>query len=608
MNVKDNSVEDEPFRLHGEIPLRKGTPDYEYLDALKCLEQGLELAQGLRQLAELLAFEPQNYLWLDLLDRYLASQSQSPEALLENEGDSIYFATEAIRSYIWHRQGRLSEAVDLLLTIASFLPACSYLEGWATGWLEAEGAVESLDEDLAWQLFATVLNRAPEFSFATVGDLETAGRWSDLCQRYLKVRGGSQRDYSLMICAGLMRKSGLLVDAEKLVRARNVQSADWQSRTALGLILREKGDLNAAEASFREAIQLEPGDLSARLEAGDMFVNQENFEKALLWYEDALALKSTDEWAIPSSLYCHWKLSKNKRALAELIEFSRSGNPRAKQLYNREFGGLPEPADGTAAILRQLRNEIIKYPEDAPRGSISLSLGALEAPSNYLAFELEMKALKHNLELQVTVDEIPYPDPREPVCPVKYKLWNYDKTVASPAYRQPAKELKELIAKLASERFDEALNWANASKAAAELGAFKIEELLAVMTYPPDIPEGLNSLVWLPRVQLTVMQMAAQIDSGWHGSQRKDALLSVLFGPRDWSTNAAIRVLAYLAGREPVYSAYIGAAFRELSAQRQRRAYSCWEHTLYNSWMGLPHLLETEKEELESLLFQIERS
>jgi hypothetical protein len=189
---------------------------------------------------------------------------------------------------------------------------------------------------------------------------------------------------------------------------------------------------------------------------------------------------------------------------------------------------------------------------------------------------------------------------------VKYLLWKYDGTTPSPALPPPPPGHVRRIGELAAAPFDEQANWAAASWVAEELGPERVGEILAVMVHPPPVPEGGTALAWLPRVQLAAAQVAAQVDGGWDGSVRREALLSVLLGPSDWTTEAAIRVLARLGRENEVFAPDIHDAFQQLADDRPNLGHCCWEHTLYSRWLDLPHLFPKEREELQRTLRAIE--
>ena len=410
-----------------------------------------------------------------------------------------------------------------------------------------------------------------------------------------------------MVHAGLLRKAGIFDAAEAVARTALQQSPDWHAASALGLVLREKGDPQGAELAFKTALQLDPEDISARLEAGDTFFERQQWQAALAWYENALARDKKQPWALPSAVFCRWMLTKNESYLSDLVELAKENNSRARELHHyRVAGGLPGPFDATANMLREHGAQIFRSARGEPGGEITVTLNLLEAPSNYLAFRLGREAQGCDVRLKVSVQAVPEPDPREPIEEVKYLLWKYDGTEAFPGLPPPAADVVRRIAELAAAPFDPQTNWAAASRMAEALGVSRVGEILAVMVHPPPVPDGLTALTWLPRVQLAAAQVAAQVDEGWQQSVRREALLSVLWGPRDWTTEAAIRVLAYLACQNEVLAPAIHDAFHKLADHRPGAGYWGWVHVLYQCWQDLPHLFPDEREDLQRTLRDIE--
>src|SRR5262249_35214183 len=98
------------------IHLRQGTPEFEEVGARAELEMGRDLGHGASHLANLLAYDPARPEWLGLLEEYLAAAGPGLEDLIPR-GDKLYAATEALRAYVWYRQGRLADAVGLLADV-----------------------------------------------------------------------------------------------------------------------------------------------------------------------------------------------------------------------------------------------------------------------------------------------------------------------------------------------------------------------------------------------------------------------------------------------------------------------------------------------------------
>ena len=330
---------------------------------------------------------------------------------------------------------------------------------------------------------------------------------------------------------------------------------------------------------------------------------------ALGWYEDALVKEPAHPWAAASALFCRWKLTGDERYLRELVELAKrdTENARARQLFVQGVsGGLPEPVDATANLLRQFRQEVM---EDRDRRAERRNedgrheLGGTEQfpglpPGNGVATARPAVACQRQSGART--------DPRQPVAEVRYVLWKYEGTDPSPGLLPPAAEVAARIAGLAAAPYDPSGNWAAASHAAEELGPDRVPEILAVMVHPPPVPEGWSALAWLPRVQLAAAQVAAQVDAGWEGSVRREALMSILLGPSDWATEAAIRVLARLGGEYEPIAPDIHEAFQRLADHRPDQGYCCWERALFAHWLELPHLFDREREQLERTLREID--
>src|SRR5262249_37265870 len=159
--------------------------------------------------------------------------------------------------------------IQHLVSVTQAKQDSRYLEAWALNWLEPAGAVEDLPEQLGLHLFSLVLNRFPEARQSPAPRLREIQRCARLFDRFGRRQRGS--GMTTMRRAGLFRRAGFFEEAEAGVRAALQRTPDWHTATALGLILRQKGDLPAAEQAFEYALRLDPSDVSARLEAADTF-------------------------------------------------------------------------------------------------------------------------------------------------------------------------------------------------------------------------------------------------------------------------------------------------------------------------------------------------
>jgi hypothetical protein len=106
----------------------------------------------------------------------------------------------------------------------------------------------------------------------------------------------------------------------------------------------------------------------------------------------------------------------------------------------------------------------------------------------------------------------------------------------------------------------------------------------------------------VPRIQLAAASVLAHLDEGWENSVRRKALYSILFGPLDWTTTAAIITLSYLAIKCEVISPDIHQAFLKVEKAVPKKGFCCYLHALYYNWQSLPHLFPHEREHIQKKL------
>jgi len=89
-------------------------------------------------------------------------------------------------------------------------------------------------------------------------------------------------------------------------------------------------------------------------------------------------------------------------------------------------------------------------------------------------------------------------------------------------------------------------------------------------------------------------------------TRRREALLSVLHGPRDWATEAAIRVLARLGRENEAWSPGVGDAFQTLADNIPRAGDWGFARVLYEHGRSLPHLFPGERKRMEQILHDMD--
>ena len=600
---------DEPDGTRGAAAsVRQGSLEFHYFVARGELQRGENLSHAASHIADVLAAEASRAEFLSIVDE-LDRASGGLEALLPaQDAGELYFATEALRALMWLRRARVSEAIDLLIQVAQAKPGVRYLDAWVLDALEAGAG--PLDPELGMRLLATVLMSFPENDEMTAMQEGRARRWA----RWALVFGksatwdGQTAPLADMMIPGLCRKAGLFDEGLTLANAAVRARRSWHALTGQGLLLRRSGALDAARASFEEAIGLEPDNLAAYLEAGDMFFEHQSWAEALRYYERVLAIDPDHPWALPSVLFCRWRETSPDVPYADeafpsrFFELAREDNHRAQALYDvfRPWvGQVPEPHDATTSSIRQM---LEKMPPGSPqaKGNVKLTLSDVEAPSNTVLLRL---LYGDALKLEVRYGNIASPDPREPHAAVAFTLWRREGDALAPALPPPSAPVAELVRELASRPFAVTKAWAAASRAALQLSRADAASLLACVVHPPPMPPGSSdgaAFAWIPRVQCTVAFIVGQLcpEEDWESSVRRDALLSLLHGPLDWSTEVAVVALSRIAHEDPCALIDIHKAFARLAAARPDAGTAPWEPSLLAYWRWLPGLYPDEQKQL----------
>ena len=593
------------------IELRQETAEFELFVVQAELESRDNLGHGLKHLGYLLSFDPGRPEWLALVDAYEDAVAGDLEALLPTTGERHY-AQEALRALLWRRAGRLADAVQLLFQVARAVPESKYVLEWVPEWLGPEGVLESLEGESVAGLLAMLVVSVPESRHQSARTARRVRRFSHLAERTLQAF--DLPDHYSMLLAGLFRKAG---DGERALEFLEQRLASGGGRELVlgqGLALRSLERVEEAEQAFERAVALDPRELSAYLEAGDMFLDRRRWREAEAWYERGLAVEPENVWALPSAIFARWQMTRQERDGAEgeppmdsrLRELAEQGNARASLLFGefRPFEGyLPEPQDASANVLRQILDQVGSGGEPMS-GEVRLTVNLVEPPSVHRAVEAQLRKLSGgDLSLVVTCTGVPSPDPRRPaVDDLGYVLWSYDGFKARPASAPVDPRVAAQVAELASRPFDPLRNRSDAGRVAAGLGPEQARDLLAVACDPPPIPDGVTSLVWWPRVQLAAAQVLSQLEEGWQGSERRRALRSMLLGPRDWITEAAILALAELVDDEPALALDVHEMFLQLEKAEPDQGHWSYIGTLYGCWPRLPILFQSEREELHAKL------
>src|SRR5262249_1407753 len=150
----------------------------------------------------------------------------------------------------------------------------------------------------------------------------------------------------------------------------------------------------------------------------------------------------------------------------------------------------------------------------------------------------------------------------QPKTQVPYSVWSWDGTQPKPALPRPDAQIVKKLHALAGEPFAFDIWAPKAAEIAREVGPGALQSLLATLTFPPRPPgsdwRGLN---WTARGQVATTLVLAHLDQGWNGSLRQKVLYSLLYGPTDWTTSAAIIVLGWLSRSDATIRGEVLQAF-----------------------------------------------
>ncbi len=602
-NSKHQDAAGAADHCHGaeERPDGISQADFDFELARRIFADG-DFQHSANHLAWALAADPGRQEWLALLDELI--QSTGGKLLPMAPGATqTSFAEEAVRAYCAAKQGRLNDAVSSLLSVTNCKLDARYVDTWLFDWLEADDDLKCIDERVLGSMMI-LLKRYRDYFENSEADRASMKKILLLLNRYIRLSNVSNVNVFYFRCA-LLRKLGRYEDS--LIAARELFEKYPSYLTAVGLSMSCKfaDDFDGAEKALMQAIEFKPDDIQVRLDLGDLYVDQENWDKALFRYQEVLEIDPSENWALPSVYYCRYKVTDEAAWVDQLLKLADSGNQRAAELNNLLLpytGFLPETKEAGANVVRQLvenyklaadKNEFAKNNKIA-----SMSLSALEAPSCYMAMNLQLSACGLAPIDEVSVLKVQSPDPRKPIQQVKHLLWRYEGTKPFAVKRNCDVAARDAVLRLAAKNYDYRLNWRESKKIAAQFGERDIESFLSIMVSPPPPPADADAFRWVQMLQLSSAYIMANIDAGWIGSKRREVLFDLARGPMDWTVEMAIIALTRIAQEEPTAREEICDLFLTILKQVPNNGYCCYLYCLLYNWLLIPGLQSAEREQI----------
>ncbi|MCB9564924.1 MAG: hypothetical protein H6708_31450 [Kofleriaceae bacterium] len=591
------------------------TPEQDAQLARDALAQN-DLPHALHHIGCALASNPMHPEWFAVLNDIIG-RAPDPMALVQIEGD-VSFIDAANRSYVlaWMRQWE--EALDLITDVAEIRPDIPYLL-WAEWWLGQPGVAQSLTwEQFARGILVDLAKIASKSPIPTPRDDPRMANLQAAWRIIASIRGlHAQQAFVWFTASMLSRRLGNLDEGLAMAQhAYNLEPA-WKNAIGIANIYRDLDKVADAVTWFRKALDHDKDDVSAHLDMGDMFLDHQRWDEGIAEYEKVLRKQADHPWAQASIYYARFKQSGDPTQRLCLLRMTEDdGDTHRARMLARELDPpvpyltfLPRPADASCNALNHIFEQMYENPASHHGSTLTLKLSHVESPSVVAAFALQMEMWGPQVTLDYQVEKVQTPDPRQPKTQVAYTLWQWDGNQPRPALPKPDPQVARAVFFVASEPYHPDIWTPLAEKAARELGPGAIGQLLATMVHPPR-PDGgkWRVLNWTQRCQVAAALILGHIDGGWQGSQRQRVLYSLLYGPSDWTTIAAITVMGLLSRKDPAIRAEVVQAFAWLQSQIPAEGFCPWEYALANVWLGVGGHDDLTTKRLEQWIEKIENN
>ncbi len=459
---------------------------------------------------------------------HAAFESVAQQAsILELLPEDSFLGTHVVRAHALHRAGRLDEAVVSLAPVAEQMPALRF-ELVLTGWLVAARArgVTLGEAGSGWiaRLLSAVEVSTVGFHRLRQGERALLAGYGELAEA---AAASVTDDVAVSMVAGMLRRMGRCDEALDAVGERRHELCSIQK----GLALRTKGEgAQAAEAFAAAAAAFAPDDRSCTIEQARSWFVAGDFDKASALLQPLLPSEDPETAQLAEA--CARSTGGNDR-VAVLDAFCRA----ARQ------PDLETPRDATANAFRKSPTQ------PKPGGGGSLAVAGWESPSNRLLAALYLASTSDVTKVDYTLAQCELPFDPASSRRGSTLLWVVRDGVLVQGVPEPPVELRRAIAAVAREggAFDDL--WDEAAQLASTLELRRAPEIAAAMVHPPTDPDWLLTLPdGLFRYQVACACVLAALPEGWETT--RPVFESLVFGPIDWSSSAAIIALGQLAQRD----------------------------------------------------------
>ena len=506
-------------------------PTQDWSKELELVDQALavgDVPHALTHLGGALALAP-NQEQVHARVEAIAAKYPILELLPKNE----FLGAGVLEAFALRRVGRVDEAVVLLAQLTEVFPGMRFetlLAAWIVTARTAGTQLKAETFDQVTRLLMKVGEGTIGLHRLYAGERELLSGYEALADAALD--GSSTSENLRFSASGLYRRLGLFKKALSAVEGQS----GYFSLIQRGLAQRASGDAASALTTFQAAAKFP--------EAGE----SETLEQVRC----QLALGASD--AAKELLRKVPPEQVERDAELQGLHFFAETPPMGDMIDALDAlrrtlrGPIEQPSDATANIFREHRE---KLPPGTTR--MKLAVNGWESPTNHLMVALFMSGTSELAQGTYELTDIPKfeRDPCKQVRgepPPTWKRIETQEVVQVVPKPPPAALLSQLAEVGSSSVFPQV--WARAGELAKKVTTTP-SELMTAMVHPPSDPAWLEGLPdALFRYQVAIACVLAQLPRPW--SELKGAFESLLFGPVDWSSAAAVMALGEKARRDPV--------------------------------------------------------
>jgi tetratricopeptide (TPR) repeat protein len=563
-----------------------------------------DLQHAFFHIGSALTTDPLNADWRGMLDDVIRRVPDA-EVFARSDQAKFDFITLAGRAYVRASKHDFGSALPLLAQVANARADAPFLL-WGREWVRQHPSALLLKDDQLLDLIKATLPWVSNAPSPAGEDDPRRPNLEAMADIFTALRQPFGRHPLVLYASScVLRRLGRFDEAIQLAHQGWEIDKSWNMTIGVACALRDAKRVDEAMQWYRQALEQQPTDPSPLLDTGDMLLDADRYDEAIGIYGQILQHQPKHEWAEPSTLYAQWKKAQLPAAKEQLRQLAAAGNGRARALMDRidppriYVNRLPAPGDTTIPAISNLMYMLEREPAKGRGGSMGIDIQYPESPSVLTAFRVWSGPRGFHIGVTLNVAHVQQPDPRVPKGQVDFVLWAFDGAVPRPAVAPPDARVWPPIANIARMPFDLAQWEAPARDLAGQMGPGWIPQLACALVHPPPLPApNEDPFFWVLRCQIATALVIGSIapQEPWAASTRRRALSTILLGPTDWTTDAAIVALAWIGQRDASARADVEQTFTHMQTLIPQEGFTSWELTLCHAWLSMGgHGAETQQ-------------